>query len=355
MITINKSLFGTHNGQAVYQYTLQNANGFRVSVLNLGGTITEIAVKDKHNVLKNVVLGYAHLEDYIGNGAYNGATIGRTSGRIHKATFTIDGKTYHLFKNNGENSLHGGKEGFSSKLFEVKELANGLEMHYTSPDGEEGYPAKVDFKVIYTITEDNSLHIAYEAVADAKTYLNITNHSYFNLSGDMEMNGDTQVLQIAADNICELAEGLIPTGDYIAVKGTTFDLRKGKVIAEGIAEGHPQFKITRAYDHPFVLNHSGLKGAPQLVLHSPHSGITMEAYTTQRVAVIYTGNFLDDVPVFDKVCTAKEKPSKNPRFVGVAIEMQDFPDGINQLKFGVKPLEKGEVYKQETVYKFLIK
>ena len=115
MITINKSLFGTHNGQAVYQYTLQNANGFRVSVLNLGGTITEIAVKDKHNVLKNVVLGYAHLEDYIGNGAYNGATIGRTSGRIHNATFTIDGKNYHLFKNNGENSLHGGKEGFSSK------------------------------------------------------------------------------------------------------------------------------------------------------------------------------------------------------------------------------------------------
>ena len=228
-------------------------------------------------------------------------------------------------------------------------------MHYTSPDGEEGYPAKVDFKVIYTITDDNSLHIAYEAVADAKTYLNITNHSYFNLSGDMEMNGDTQVLQIAADNICELAEGLIPTGDYIAVKGTTFDLRKGKVIAEGIAEGHPQFKITRAYDHPFVLNHSGLNGAPQLVLHSPDSGITMEAYTTQRVAVIYTGNFLDDVPVFDKVCTAKEKPSKNPRFVGVAIEMQDFPDGINQPKFGVKPLEKGEVYKQETVYKFLIK
>ena len=104
-----------------------------------------------------------------------------------------------------------------------------------------------------------------------------------------------------------------------------------------------------------MLNHSGLNGAPQLVLHSPHSGITMEAYTTQRVAVIYTGNFLDDVPVFDKVCTRKEKPSKNPRFVGVAIEMQDFPDGINQPKFGVKPLEKGEVYKQETVYKFLIK
>ncbi|GJH41091.1 aldose 1-epimerase [Capnocytophaga sp. HP1101] len=352
MISINKSLFGTYNGQAVYQYILKNANGFRVSVLNLGGTITEIAVKDKHNVSKNVVLGYTHLEDYIGNGAYNGATIGRTSGRIHNATFTIDGKTYHLFKNNGENSLHGGKEGFSSKIFDVTELPNGLEMRYTSPDGEEGYPATVDFKVIYTITEDNSLHIVYEAVADAKTYLNITNHSYFNLSGDMEANGDTQVLKIDADNICELAEGLIPTGKYIRVEGTTFDLRKGKVIAKGIAEGHPQFDITRAYDHPFVLNHSGLKGAPQLVLHSPESGITMEAYTTQRVAVIYTGNFLDDVPVFDKVCIPKEKPAKNPRFVGVAIEMQDFPDGINQRKFGVKPLEKGEVYRQETVYKF---
>ena len=352
MIQINKSLFGDFNGQAVYQYTLQNANDFRVSVLNLGGTITEIAVKDQHNTLKNVVLGYAHLEDYIGNGAYNGTTIGRTSGRIHNAAFTIDGNTYHLFKNNGENSLHGGKEGFSSKIFSVKELPNGLEMHYTSPDGEEGYPATVDFKVIYTITEDNSLSIVYEAVADAKTYLNITNHSYFNLSGDMQQNGDTQVLQIAADNVCELADGLIPTGNYIAVEGTTFDLRQGKQIAKGIAEGHPQFKITRAYDHPFVLKHSGLQGAPQLVLHSPHSGITMEAYTTQRVAVIYTGNFLDEVPVFDKVCTPQEKPAKNPRFVGVAIEMQDFPDGINQPKFAVPLLEKGEVYKHETIYKF---
>ena len=352
MITINKSLFGTHNGQAVYQYSLQNANGFRVSVLSLGGTITEICVKDKHGVLKNVVLGYAHLEDYIGNGAYNGATIGRTSGRIHKAAFSIDGKTYHLYKNNGENSLHGGKEGFSSKIFEVKELANGIEMHYVSPDGEEGYPATIDFKVRYTLTEDDSLHIAYEAVADAKTYLNITNHSYFNLAGDLEVNGDAQKLQIAADNICELAEGLIPTGKYLAVEGTTFDLRKGKIIKEGIAEGHPQFNITRAYDHPFVLNHSGLNGAPQLVLHSPHSGITMEAYTTQRVAVIYTGNFLDEVPVFDKVCTPQEKPVKNPRFAGVAIEMQDFPDGINQPNFGVKPLEKGEVYKHETIYRF---
>ena len=301
MITINKSLFGTHNGQAVYQYSLQNANGFRVSVLSLGGTITEICVKDKHGVLKNVVLGYAHLEDYIGNGAYNGATIGRTSGRIHKAAFSIDGKTYNLYKNNGENSLHGGKEGFSSKIFEVKELANGIEMHYVSPDGEEGYPATVDFKVSYTLTEDDSLHIAYEAVADAKTYLNITNHSYFNLAGDLEVNGDAQKLQIAADNICELAEGLIPTGKYIAVEG---------------------------------------------------SGITMEAYTTQRVAVIYTGNFLDEVPVFDKVCTPQEKPAKNPRFAGVAIEMQDFPDGINQPNFGVKPLEKGEVYKHETIYRF---
>ena len=355
MININKSLSGTHNGQAVYEYTLQNANGFSVSVLNLGGTITQIAVKDKHGTLKNVVLGYKNWEDYVGNGAYNGATIGRTSGRIHNAAFTIDEKTYDLFKNNGENSLHGGKEGFSSKIFSVKELPNGLEMLYISPDGEEGYPATVNFKVIYTITDDNSLHIAYEAIADAKTYLNITNHSYFNLAGDMEVNGDAQVLKIEADDICELAEGLIPTGNYLAVEGTTFDLRKGKVIAEGIAEGHPQFEITRAYDHPFVLNHSGLSGAPQLVLHSPHSGITMEAYTTQRVAVVYTGNFLDEVLVFDKVCTPKEKPTKNPRFVGVAIEMQDFPDGINQPKFGVKPLEKGEVYKHETIYKFRTK
>lgn len=353
-VNITKSLFGEYLGQTVYEYTLHSEQGITVKVLNLGGIITEIDVKDKHGIAKNVVLGYNRLEDYIGNGAYAGALVGRTAGRIAGAQFTIDGTTYHLAKNNGENAIHGGVEGLTAKVFAVKELPNGIELTYTSPDGEEGYPAKVDFKVQYTLTAENTLCLTYEAIADKKTYLNLTNHSYFNLAGDLETNGDTQVLTIDADRLCELREGLIPTGKLLEVAGTTFDLRAGKVIAEGIAEGHPQFEITRAYDHPFVLNRSGLGGTPQLSLYSPHSGIELKVFTTQRVAVVYTGNFLDEVLPFDRTVSGA-KHTKNARFLGVAIEMQDFPNGINEPAFDVQPLEKGAIYKQQTLLQFDVK
>lgn len=353
MITIDKISLGSYQGQEVYQYTLQNSIGFKVSVLNLGGIITQIIVKDKHDMPKNVVLGYKDFETYIGNGAYAGAIVGRTSGRIANATFQIDGETYHLDKNNGENSLHGGVTGLTHQLFQVETLADGITLRYHSPDGEGGYPAAVDFEVTYKITEANTLAITYTATVDARTYINLTHHNYFNLAGDSAVNGDEQLLQIDADKVCELKDGLIPTGNFIDVTHTTFDLRQPKLLKEGIAEGHSQFAITRAYDHPFVLNpHSGLSQKPQVVLHSPHSGITMKAYTTQPVAVIYTGNYLDDVPVFDAFSDEKEKSTANARYAGVAIELQDYPDGINQPAFGTKIVEKGAVYKQESIYKF---
>ncbi len=350
MITIRKTLFGKYKEKEIYRYELKNGNDFKVNILNFGGIINGIFVKDRAGKSKNIVLSYSDIEKYIGNGSYAGAVIGRTAGRIKNAQFSIDGTIYKLAKNSGENSLHGGNEGLNTKVFDVREIENGIELFYTSPDGEEGYPGTVEFKISYRIDEDNQLMIEYEAVSDRKTYINLTNHTYFNLSGNTEKNGNEQILKIDADNVCELNDGLIPVGRFINVANTVFDLRKGKIIKDGIKEGHSQFRITRAYDHPFVLNFKGIKKEPQIVLYSEYSGIEMKIYTTESTAVVYTGNYLDDVSVFD----GQNDGKSNRRYLGVAIETQDFPNGVNEEKFEAKILEKGEKYYSKTVYKFNI-
>ncbi len=353
MISVEKYLFGVYEGEEIYKYELKNNDGFQVNILNLGGIITEIFVKDREGVCRNVVLGYRELDKYIDNGAYPGAVIGRTAGRIKKGIFSIDGMIYDLEKNNGEHSLHGGKRGLNSKVFSVKESGNGIELSYRSPHMEEGYPGNVDFKILYSINESSHLTIEYEAESDRKTYVNLTNHTYFNLSGDMEENGDMQVLRIDADRVCELGEGLIPTGKFLNVEGTAFDFRRGKVIREGIQEGHPQFDITRGFDHPFVLNSNKIGENPQITLFSAYSGIGMGICTTENTAVLYTGNYLDDITAFDsKYNVGNGIPRKNTRYMGTAIETQDYPNGINERKFNVKLLEKGKKYYQKTVFKF---
>lgn len=200
MINVEKSLFGKYEGQDVYKYELKNSDGFQVNVLNFGGIITEIFVKNKEGQLKNVVLGYAEFEEYIDNSAYPGAIIGRTAGRIENGIFSIDGIIYDLNKNNGENSLHGGNKGLNTKIFNVRELGNGIELSYKSPHMEEGYPGNVNFEICYLINESNHLTVEYKAVSDRKTYINLTNHTYFNLSGDMEKNGDDQIWEYNFQN-----------------------------------------------------------------------------------------------------------------------------------------------------------
>lgn len=346
MISIEKKLFGVYKGKEVFRYELKNDSGFQVDILNLGGIITGIYTKDRKGILKNIVLGYEKLEKYIENPAYPGSVIGRTAGRTENGEFFIDGIKYSLEKNDGENSIHGGKEGLNTKSFNVKELENGIELSYTSPHMEEGYPGTVEFKISYLISENNSLTLEYSGISDKKTYINLTNHTYFNLSGNLEKNGDEQVLKIKADNVCELGSGLIPTGNFINVENTVFDFRKGLKIKDGIEKGHSQFEITRAYDHPFVLNCNKNDNDSQIVLYSEYSGIEMEITTTERTGVIYTGNYLDDAPGF------QEEKGRNRRYLGIAIETQNFPNGINEEKFNVKPLEKGEKYHNKTVYKF---
>lgn len=351
MINVERKMFGEYEGEKIYKYELKNNDDFQVNILNLGGIITEIYVKNKEGICKNIVLGYREIEKYINNPAYPGAVIGRTAGRIKKGMFSIDGLIYDLERNNGENSIHGGKKGLNSKIFNVKELGNGVELSYRSPHMEEGYPGNVDFRISYTINESNHLTIEYEAESDRKTYINLTNHTYFNLSGDMEEDGDEQVLKIDADQICELGEGLIPTGEFINVAGTVFDFRRGKTIKDGINEGNSQFNITRAYDHPFVLNRNSINEEPQITLYSPYSGIGMGIHTTENTVVVYTGNYLEEAPVFDSTCTCEER-KVNKRYMGVALETQNYPNGINEKKFNVKPLERGKKYHQKTIFKF---
>lgn len=354
MIDIEKTEFGEYCGEKIFKYSIKNKNDFCVNILNYGGIITEILVKDKNSKLKNVVLGYKNFENYIGNAAYAGMIVGRTAGRIENAEFVLNNKKYILYKNNEENSLHGGKNGLSNKIFDVCELSNGIELSYKSLHLEEGYPGEVIFKIKYLVSEENELILEYEAVSDRDTYINLTNHSYFNLSGNLEKNGDEQILKIRANRVCELKENLIPTGKTLDVEKTIFDFREGMKIKDGIQKGqnerNSQFEITGAYDHPFIFENSDFT-EPKVILFSEYSGIKMEVFTDEKIAVIYTGNFLDNIEKFDSTTNEKHL-GKNNKYLGVAIETQDYPNGINEKNFENRILKKGEKFFSKTIFKF---
>jgi aldose 1-epimerase len=264
-MTITKEKFGTlPSGDQVYKYIIENSRGFKVGIINYGAAITEIFAPDRDGRLENVVLGYDNLESYLENPAYLGCVVGRTAGRISKGSFVLNGNTYSLEKNNGDNNLHGGLHGLSKKLWNVEEIEGRIELSCKSKHLEGGFPAEVEFKVRYSVTEDSSIELEYLAIPDRDTIINMTNHSYFNLSGDMRIGGEKQVLKLDADSFCEVDEETFPTGKKIAVDGTKFDFRGGKVIEEGLSclESDYNLKIAKGYDHPFVLN----QNLPQISL-----------------------------------------------------------------------------------------
>ncbi|HMJ67753.1 MAG TPA: aldose epimerase family protein [Cyclobacteriaceae bacterium] len=330
-------------------FTLSNASGMKVAITPIGGHVMSIMVPDKNGNLADVVLGYDSARGYIGGAGFYGSTVGRYGNRIAKGKFSIDGKEYQLSVNNGENTLHGGPGGFHNVKWNAKEVTTyegkAIELTYLSKDGEEGYPGNLNVKVVFSLTDSNELKIQYQATTDKTTVVNLTNHSYFNLSG--EGSGDilNHDVTINADKFLPVDAGLIPTGELRPVKGTPFDFLEPHKVGERINAADEQIKVGLGYDHCFVLNK---KAGDELSLAAkvldPASGRTMEVWTTEPAVQFYTGNFLTGTP------GKGGKPYKY-RYA-LCLETQHFPDSPNQPAFPSTILKPGDTFKSTTIYRF---
>lgn len=329
-------------------YMLTNRNGVQVGITNYGGRVVSILVPDRHGKMGDVVLGFDHLEGYLGSNPFFGALIGRYGNRIAQGRFTLDGVEYKLAQNDGANSLHGGLKGFDKVTWTPREVSAhpaALELTYVSRDGEEGYPGTLTAKVVYTLTDTNELKIEYTATTDKDTVVNLTNHSYFNLAG--EGNGDIlkHEIMINAGRFTPVDAALIPTGELRQVEGTPFDFQKLTAIGARINDEDEQLKFGRGYDHNFVLNRTGAGFTLAARVMDPESGRVMEVLTTQPGLQFYTGNFLDG--------SIHGKGGKvYGRRSAFCLETQHFPDSPNHPKFPTTELKPGQTYHQTTVYKF---
>ncbi|MBX2896127.1 MAG: galactose mutarotase [Cyclobacteriaceae bacterium] len=326
--------------------TLTNSNGLKATITPYGGKVISLWVPDKNGTLGDIVLGYDSASQYPSGNPYFGALIGRYGNRIGKGQFSIDGTAYQLATNNGANSLHGGPGGFHNVLWTVAETTpNSTTLTYNSADGEEGYPGTLTAKVIYTLTNDNELTIDYEATTDKATVVNLTHHSFFNLAGEGVGDILNHKLQIIADAFTPVDEGLIPTGELKPVAGTPFDFNKPTAIGARINQEDVQLKFGKGYDHNWVLKRTGEGLSLAAVVSEPISGRTMEVWTSEPGLQFYSGNFLNG--------TEGGKDGKQyPYRSGFCLEAQHFPDSPNKPEFPSTLLKPGEVYKQQTVYKF---
>lgn len=342
----------TADGKAVDLYRLTNANGMEVAITTYGGIVVKLTAPDRQDNYADVVLGFDKLEGYLAGHPYFGAIVGRYGNRIAKGKFTLDGKQYTLATNNGENALHGGLVGFDKKVWRARGALTRegvtLTLNCVSADGEEGYPGKLEVKVVYTLTNDDELKIDYTATTDKPTPINLTNHSYFNLAG--QGTGDIlgHELTIDADRFTPVDAGLIPTGELRPVEKTPFDFRKGTAIGARIEADDEQLKFGGGYDHNFVLNKKGNDLTLAASVFEPKTGRVMEVYTTEPGVQFYCGNFLDgsNVGKGGKVYNFRN---------GMCLETQHFPNSPNQPDFPSTILRPGEEYRTTTVYKFFAK
>ena len=347
---ISNQIFGKLNdGREVTAYTLTNNQGASVKIMDLGATIISLNVPDKNGNFADVVCGYDDVNSYLTNGGYQGAIIGRYGNRIDKSAFTLDGVEYKLYNNEGNNHLHGGKEGFDRKLWNAKawEIGNTsyLEFTYFSCDMEEGYPGNLNVKVLYSLDCDNVFSINYKAVTDKKTVLNLTNHAYFNLGGYDSGSIEGHTLWIDSNKVSEVNDELIPTGIDINVENTPFDFTKEKVIGLEINAENELLKLGKGYDHNFVLNSDGtIKHIA--TLKDPKSGRKMLVYTNQPCIQVYAANCIDE----------EGTPFKNgfpqKKRCAVCLETQHSPDAPNHSDFISTELNPGELYDYTTVFKF---
>lgn len=347
---ITKKSFGTVNGQPATLYTLTNSRGVSASVTDYGATLVSIMALDKTGHYEDVVLGFDDVSGFVNaKGPYFGAVVGRYGNRIAKGRFTLNGKAYKLATNNGANHLHGGVKGFDQMMWKASEgeTPDGptVTFEYVSQDGEEGYPGTLTSRVTYTLTQMNALRIQYEMSSDKDTVANLTNHAYFNLSGDPARGVGDHEFEIRADRYTPVDDGLIPTGELASVEGTPFDFRKPERLGPRLFKNHPQIRIGKGIDHNFVLNGEAGTPRPVVIVKEPRSGRVMEVSTSEPGVQFYTGNFLDGT-----VVGRAGKPYR--KHAGFCLETQRFPDSPNQPKFPSAVVKAGVKRTSETVFKF---
>ncbi len=335
-------------------YVISNKNGMEVCFTNFGGRIVSIMVPDKDGNMTDVCLGHDNIADYEKFGAEGcnfGALIGRYGNRIAKGQFTLDGESYQLPINNGPNSLHGGGPiAFHNRIWEAEPIdISSIAFSTTSADGEDGYPGNIKVTVTYVVTEDNGLQISYFATTDKATVLNLTNHCYFNLSGDGSKDCLDEVLWLDADQFTAVDADVAVTGEVLDVEGTPFDFRTPTAIGERIDdETSEQIVNGHGYDHNWILNTKGDITKPFATLYDPNSGIQMEMFTDQPGVQFYAGNFLDGSFV-------GKKGVKYPRRSAFCFETQHYPDSPNHPEWPTTTLRPGEEYTTTTLYKFSTK
>ena len=350
LVNVNKEFFGkTSDGANVDQYTLKNSNGMEVSIISYGGIITSWKAKDRNGNYRDIVLGFNNLSDYETISPYFGALIGRYGNRIRKGKFSLDGVEYNLAVNNGENHLHGGLKGFDKVIWDVEEEVNdksvSLILRYTSSDMEEGYPGNLDVKVTYTLTNDDELRVRYEAETDKKTVINLTQHSYFNLSAGLSRDILSHEITINSDSYLPVDQTLIPTGELRDVGGTPFDFRESKSIGDDINNEDKQLTFGNGYDHCWVLNKQDEGIRLVATAYDPVSGRLLEVSSDQPGIQFYSGNFLDGTLV-------SKDGAKYEFRSGFCLETQHYPDSPNQESFPTVILNPGEKYDTKTIFKF---
>ena len=328
------------------QYTITNDNGISVRFLNYGGIITEIRTPDRDGNIENIVLGFRDYADYKNNPNYFGALIGRVAGRIHGAAIEVDGKQYSLDKNEGTNHLHGGNNGFNQVIWEGKafenESAAGVKLSHLSPDGESGYPGNIEAEVTYTLNNDNQFIIDYAVTADHSTPIALTNHSYFNLSGDLKDTVHNHFVTVDSGRFLELDENLIATGNSIDVQDSSFDFREGRLLSDGFSDQTDQNKIAgNGYDHYFIFEH---KNENNVTVVEENSGRVLTIQTNQPGMVMFTANTLNEE------IELAEGPSKP--YLGVCFETQGSPASLHHEEFPGIMLKSGETYQKQTIFSF---
>lgn len=345
LISVTSEPWGEVDGKAIHLYTLKNQKGMTVTLLNWGAHVQSIVVPDKKGVFEDVTLGYDTFDEYFKDSSYYGPVVGRFGNRVANAAFKVDGEEYQLTVNNNDNQLHGGKKGLHKRVWDAKTIDAGVVMSYLSVDGEEGYPGNLDIKVTFKLNNDNELKLTYEAETDKTTYVNLTLHTYFNLSGDAKRNILDHLLMINADKTTPVDVELIPDGSYADVAGTPFDFRRPTPIGLRVNDENEQLAFGGGYDHNWVLNDWDGSMKPQLTLYEPESGRKMTIITEEPGMQFYSGNFQDGKTM-----------GKNGRAyqyrTGMCLEPQHFPDSPNQPNYPSTKLRPGEKYQTTSIYRF---